>query len=147
MEYFYLDSQPIDRQQLVEKFQNPSCGAFVSFEGWVRDHHQNQKVSHLFYEAYPELALREGQVVMQEAIQTFDIQSAICVHRSGHLNIGDMAVWVGINSAHRDAAFQACRFVIDEIKTRVPIWKKEYYVGSKAAQWLGSETAPHDSQD
>jgi molybdopterin synthase catalytic subunit len=69
----------------------------------------------------------------------YDINSAICIHRLGNLQIGDMAVWVGVNGAHRDAAFEACRFVIDEIKLWVPIWKKEYYLDSTLPLWVGSE--------
>jgi molybdopterin synthase catalytic subunit len=72
---------------------------------------------------------------------SYGINSAICIHRLGRLQIGDMAVWVGVNAAHRDAAFEACRFVIDEIKSRVPIWKKEYYLDSTKPLWVGSEVA------
>ena len=139
MHHFELVDYKIDRHTLVEKFSDPTCGAFVSFEGWVRNHHDNRQVSHLFYEAYPELALNEGLSVMQQALAKYDINSAICIHRTGSLQIGDMAVWVGVNAAHRDAAFQACRFVIDDIKARVPIWKKEFYLDSNSAQWIGSE--------
>ena len=139
MHHFELADNKIDRQLLVEKFSDPACGAFVSFEGWVRNHHDNRQVSHLFYEAYPELALNEGRVVMQQALEKYAINSAICIHRLGKLKIGDMAVWVGVNAAHRDAAFQACRFIIDDIKVRVPIWKKEFYLDSNSPRWLGSE--------
>ena len=66
----------------------------------------------------------------KQAIEDYEINSAICIHRVGSLQIGDMAVWVGVNAAHRDAAFQACRFVIDETKICVPIWKKEFYLDS-----------------
>ena len=139
MHHFELVDYKIDRQTLVEKFSDPTCGAFVSFEGWVRNHHDNRQVSHLFYEAYPELALNEGLSVMQQALAKYAINSAICIHRLGTLQIGDMAVWVGVNAAHRDAAFKACRFVIDDIKARVPIWKKEFYLDCDSAQWIGSE--------
>ena len=139
MHHFELADNKIDRQLLVEKFSDPACGAFVSFEGWVRNHHENRQVSHLFYEAYPELALNEGRAVMQQALDKYAINSAICIHRLGKLQIGDMAVWVGVNAAHRDAAFQACRFIIDDIKARIPIWKKEFYLDSNSPRWLESE--------
>ena len=139
MHHFELVDYKIDRQVLVEKFSDPTCGAFVSFEGWVRNHHNNRPVSHLFYESYPELAISEGLSVVKQALEDYQINSAICIHRTGSLQIGDMAVWVGVNAAHRDAAFQACRFVIDEIKVRVPIWKKEFYLDSEDAKWLESE--------
>jgi molybdopterin synthase catalytic subunit len=139
MYHFDLVEDQIDRQTLVEKFSDPTCGAFVSFEGWVRNHHDNRPVSHLFYESYPELAISEGLSVVKQALDDYKINSAICIHRIGSLQIGDMAVWVGVNAAHRDAAFQACRFVIDDIKIRVPIWKKEFYLDSDDAKWLESE--------
>lgn len=139
MYHFELTDAEIDRQPLVEKFRNPSCGAFVTFEGWVRNHHDQRQVSHLFYEVYFELAMKEGSLVLREALSRYDINSTICIHRSGSLQIGDMAVWVGVNAAHREAAFLACRYVIDEIKARAPIWKKEYYVDSNDAKWIGSE--------
>jgi molybdopterin synthase catalytic subunit len=139
MHHFELVEDQIDRQVLVEKFSDPTCGAFVSFEGWVRNHHDNRPVSHLFYESYPELAISEGLSVVKQAVDDYKINSAICIHRIGSLQIGDMAVWVGVNAAHRDAAFQACRFVIDDIKIRVPIWKKEFYLDSDDAKWLESE--------
>lgn len=139
MHHFELVEDQIDRQLLVEKFSDPTCGAFVSFEGWVRNHHDNRPVSHLFYESYPELAISEGLSVVKQAVDDYKINSAICIHRIGSLQIGDMAVWVGVNAAHRDAAFQACRFVIDDIKIRVPIWKKEFYLDSDDAKWLASE--------
>ena len=138
MYHFDLVEDQIDRQTLVEKFSDPTCGAFVSFEGWVRNHHDNRPVSHLFYESYPELAIAEGLLVVKKALDDYKINSAICIHRIGSSQIGDMAVWVGVNAAHRDAAFQACRFVIDDIKIRVPIWKKEFYLDSDDAKWIDS---------
>ena len=72
---------------------------------------------------------------MNEALKQFEIVNALCLHRIGELNIGDLAVWVGVSSGHRDAAFKACRYIIDEIKTRVPIWKKEIYVDGDSG-WL-----------
>lgn len=139
MHHFELVDYKIERQSLIEKFSDPACGAFVSFEGWVRNHHDNRQVSHLFYEAYPELAVNEGLAVMRQALAGYKINSAICIHRLGNLQIGDMAVWVGVNGAHREAAFQACRFVIDTVKARVPIWKKEFYLDSNVAKWIGFE--------
>lgn len=139
MNHFELVDDEIHRVSLVSQFSDPSCGAFVSFEGWVRNHHDNRPVSHLFYEAYPELAFNEASKILQQALVNYGINSAICIHRLGSLQIGDMAVWVGVNAAHRDAAFEACRFVIDEIKSRVPIWKKEYYLDSTSPLWVGSE--------
>ncbi|MDQ3057715.1 MAG: molybdenum cofactor biosynthesis protein MoaE [Pseudomonadota bacterium] len=112
-----------------------SAGAYASFEGWVRDHHDGRAVSGLRYEAYVALAEAEGERTLEEAIAKFAIADARCMHRTGDLAIGDMAVWVGVSAAHRDGAFDACRFIIDEIKSRVPIWKHERYAdGDK--EWL-----------
>ncbi|MBT8142777.1 MAG: molybdenum cofactor biosynthesis protein MoaE [Gammaproteobacteria bacterium] len=124
---FTLTEQPIERTALIKQCKDVQCGGFVSFEGWVRDHNHGQKVSHLVYEAYPELAIKEGQCVIAEALEKFAIQKAHCVHRTGHLDLQDIAVWVGVSAAHRDAAYQASQYIIDEIKARVPIWKKEFY--------------------
>ncbi|MDP6437739.1 MAG: molybdenum cofactor biosynthesis protein MoaE [Gammaproteobacteria bacterium] len=116
----------------------PSCGGYVSFEGWVRDHNEGQQVLKLEYQAYEQLATREGTRILDEAAARFPIENAVCVHRVGELEIGDLAVWVGVSSGHRDEAFRACRFIIDEVKQRVPIWKKEYYVSGDSG-WVNCE--------
>jgi len=89
----------------------------------------------LRYEAYVELAEREGAQIIGEALARFPILDARCVHRIGELGIGDLAVWVGVSSAHRAPAFDACRYIIDEVKARVPVWKHEHYTDGDA-QWL-----------
>ncbi|HKB89934.1 MAG TPA: molybdenum cofactor biosynthesis protein MoaE, partial [Opitutaceae bacterium] len=103
--------------------------------GWVRDHNEGQAVSALDYEAYGPLAEKEGARILEEAKVKFAILSAICIHRVGTLKIGDMAVWVGVVAAHRGAAFDACRYIIDETKARVPIWKREHYA-SGVTEWI-----------
>lgn len=114
------------------------AGGYVSFEGWVRDHDDGRAVTSLDYQVYPELALVEGERVISEAYQRFDILCARCVHRHGELAIGDLAVWVGVSAAHRDAAFAACRYVIDQIKDRLPIWKREHYLDGKSL-WINCQ--------
>jgi len=116
------------------------AGAYASFEGWVRDHNDGRPVRGLRYEAYAALAGAEGQRIVEEAAVRFGITGVHCVHRTGELAIGDLAVWVGVSAAHRDAAFAACRFVIDEVKARVPIWKRERYADGRP-QWLHPEPA------
>lgn len=110
-----------------EELSHPTAGAFASFEGWVRDHNEGRAVEGLHYEAYIALAENEGERVLQEALDKFPIVDARCAHRVGDLVIGDLAVWVGVSAAHRSAAFEACRYIIDEVKARVPIWKHERY--------------------
>ncbi len=130
---FQISDKPLDPANLRELLHSPSCGGYCSFEGWVRNHHEGKAVSSLEYSSYPELATKEGNRIIHTAIERFDIQDIRCQHRVGHLAIGDMAVYVGVSAAHRDAAFLACRYVIDEIKKTVPIWKKEHYTDNTTA--------------
>lgn len=138
MKHFILSDAIFDIASLRSQLMRDSAGAYASFEGWVRDHQDGRAVSGLRYEAYVALAEAEGERILEEAIAKFAIAAARCIHRTGDLAIGDMAVWVGVSAAHRDAAFDACRFIIDEIKSRVPIWKHERYAdGDK--EWLHPE--------
>ncbi len=135
---FYLSSEPLNVEQLKAETENPACGALVTFEGWVRNHNEGHDVTSLEYEAYDQLAVAEGNRILDEARQKFGLEKAVCIHRVGHLAIGDIAVWVGVATPHRDAAFKACRYIIDEIKVRVPIWKKEHYVTGDSG-WVNCE--------
>ena len=132
---FRVSSEKLDAQALSAELANCSSGALVTFEGWVRDHNEGQPVESLEYQVYYALALKEGQKLLAEAQAKFDIQGVLAVHREGHLAIGDVAVWVGATAAHRGVAFDACQFVIDEIKHRLPIWKKEHYTQGEA-KWV-----------
>jgi len=143
---FRLSSEPLDAGQLKTATENPACGALVTFEGWVRNHNEGHAVTSLEYEAYDQLAVAEGNRILGEAIEKFDLKQAVCVHRTGHLAIGDIAVWVGVATPHRDAAFKACRYIIDEIKVRVPIWKKEHYVNGDSGWVNCEECAKHGHQ-
>ena len=111
------------------------AGALCTFDGRVRDHNEGQSVTLLEYEAYGALALKEGERIVAEARELFGVYDVVCVHRTGALQLGEVAVWVGATAKHRDAAFAATRFVIDEVKKRVPIWKKEHYA-TGATQWV-----------
>ena len=135
MPRFSLSAEPLHTAPLQAGLRDARAGACASFEGWVRDHNEGRPVLGLRYEAYAELAQGEGEAVIAEALQRFAITEAACVHRIGELAIGDLAVWVGVSAAHRDAAFAACRWIIDEVKTRVPIWKHERYAEGDA-HWL-----------
>lgn len=132
---FFLSEVPIDAAALQRELEGQGVGAAVVFEGRVRDHNDGRPVRGLAYQAYAELANAEGARIMAEARERFAIERALCVHRTGELALGDLAVWVGVAAAHRDAAFAACRYVIDEVKARVPIWKREHYVDGDA-EWL-----------
>ena len=132
---FRLADGPIDVAALQAGLRDPRAGACASFEGWVRDHNAGRAVLGLRYEAYAELAQREGEAVLAEAMERFALVRAACAHRTGELAIGDLAVWVGASAGHRGPAFDACRWIIDEVKARVPIWKHERYAGGDAG-WL-----------
>lgn len=135
MKRFAISPEPFGIAPLRECLLTDHAGAYASFEGRVRDHNDGKPVQGLFYESYRELAEAEGERILEEAISRFDIAAAACVHRTGELALGDLAVWVGVSAAHRGAAFDACRWIIDEVKSRVPIWKRERYT-SGDADWL-----------
>jgi molybdopterin/thiamine biosynthesis adenylyltransferase/molybdopterin synthase catalytic subunit/rhodanese-related sulfurtransferase len=124
---FKINKTKINPQTLEEQLTNEAAGALATFSGWVRNHNEGQSVLNLEYEAYESLAEKEAAKIIAEAKARFAIIEAVCEHRVGVLAIGDMAVFVGVTAAHRGAAFDACRFIIDEIKLRLPIWKKETY--------------------
>ena len=142
---FALTDQPINVHALREQLtQNERCGAFNSFEGWVRRHNDGKTVDYLVYSAYAQLAQSQGEAIIAQAKQRFAIEDAVCVHRVGKLAIGEIAVFVGVSAGHRDAAFAACRFIIDPVKAEVPIWKQEFYTDGSAEQppaWLANAEA------
>ena len=132
---FSLSSEPLDPTALQRALGDSRAGACVTYEGWVRNHNDGRPVLALDYEAFAVLAEREGARIVAEARERFDVLALACVHRIGALQIGDLAIWVGVAAAHRDAAFGACRYVIDEAKARVPIWKKEHYADG-TSEWV-----------
>jgi adenylyltransferase/sulfurtransferase len=135
---FEFSAEPLRPDKLRHEVEDSSCGGYATFEGWVRDHNDGRQVRRLEYEAYVELAVREGERIVAEAVRRFGVKHARCVHRVGDLALGDLAVWVGVSAAHRAEAFAACRYVIDEVKHRVPIWKKEHYVTGDSG-WVNCE--------
>jgi len=124
---FKLTDTPIDSRAIIDSVRSPQAGGLATFEGWVRNHHQGRDVASLEYEAFPALAEKEGNRILRQIASTYDILTAVCHHRTGHLHIGETAICIAVSSAHRDAAFDACRAIIDSIKSTVPIWKKEHY--------------------
>ena len=143
---FRMSLLPLDPAALQKEMVNASAGACVTFEGWVRDHNDGRAVKALDYESFIPLAEREGGRILEEARSRFEVLTVVCVHRVGSLQIGDLAVWVGVAAAHRGAAFDACRYVIDETKARVPIWKKEHYL-SGASEWINCATRGEHVED
>ena len=136
---FDLSPDPIDAAVLQKKLHDGSAGACVTFEGWVRNRNDGRAVRALDYEAYAPLAKKEGDRILAEAQAKFSLVAATAVHRVGALRLGDMAVWVGVSAKHRGAAFDACRYIIDEAKGRLPIWKREHYADG-SIEWVNAVT-------
>lgn len=139
-EIFKIVSEPINSAALQSALRDSRAGACVTFEGWVRDLNEGHSVIALEYEAFALLAEKEGARILAEAREKFSLLGAACAHRVGKLGTGDMAVWIGVISPHREAAFDACRYIIDEVKARVPIWKKEHYADGTEARWINCAT-------
>jgi molybdopterin synthase catalytic subunit len=135
MNRFRLSDTAIDVACDRAALDNAATGACVTFEGRVRNHNHGRAVRRLDYQAYASLAEAEGEAILANAVERFGLREARCIHRVGSLAIGDVAVWVGVSADHRDAAFAACRWVIDEVKKRVPIWKNEHYADGESG-WL-----------
>jgi len=140
---FEISARPIEPDALKAALAADRAGACVCFEGWVRNHNEGEPVTALEYETHEPLAVKEGERVLAEALERFAIVRARCVHRTGRLEIGDCAVWVGVSAAHRGAAFDACRYIIDEIKHRLPIWKKEHYSSGESG-WVNCARPERD---
>ena len=132
---FSLSDTAIKANELRSQLESVCAGAVLIFEGVVRNHNEGRNVHSLRYEAYEAMAMSEGETILKQALAQFKIEHALCVHRVGDLAIGDIAVWVGVSAEHRDAAYEANRFIIDTIKQSVPIWKHERY-RDKEAHWV-----------
>ncbi|HEX4648116.1 MAG TPA: molybdenum cofactor biosynthesis protein MoaE [Steroidobacteraceae bacterium] len=135
---FRFTHTAIDPESLRTELADPACGGYAAFEGWVRDTNDGERVRRLEYEAFEPLAVREGERILAEALARFGVAHAACVHRLGDLGVGELAVWVGVSAPHRAEAFQACRYIIDEVKHRLPIWKKEHYQSGDSG-WVNCE--------
>lgn len=130
-----VTSDPIDTQLLAGFVSDPAAGSSVVFSGTVRDHSPGRAdVSRLEYEAYIAVATDKIAEIVQEAYERWPILRVAAVHRVGSLDVGETAVCVAVSSAHRKDGFDACRYVIDELKSRVPIWKKEHWSGG--VEWV-----------
>lgn len=130
----FLTNNPVDLAALVNEVAAPERGGIATFLGLVRDHQDGQKVLRLEYSAYEAMAEAEASRIVAEAESRWPVRIALS-HRLGELAIGDVAVGVAAASGHRAPAFEACRYVIEELKHRVPVWKKEYYADG-AVKWV-----------
>jgi molybdopterin synthase catalytic subunit len=132
----------IDTAALVKGIRHPEDGAVAVFEGIVRNHSRGRRTLYLDYEAYEGMALKEMEELAARALSEFRIRDVALVHRLGRLEIGETSVLIVVASAHRAAAFDACRWLIDTLKRTVPIWKKEYF--EDGAVWADGEPFPDE---
>ena len=135
---FHVTNQPIDLDELVRFVTDPEAGAVATFIGTTRNNNEGRKVIALDYEGYTEMAEKELRRIGEDAKTTWPICRMAITHRLGPVQIGEASVIIAVSSAHRDAAFAACRFAIEEIKKSVPIWKKEVFEGGEV--WIGTQT-------
>jgi molybdopterin synthase catalytic subunit len=135
---FRVTHQPIDLQKLVDYVTDPEAGAIVTFIGTTRNNNEGRKVIALDYDGYPEMAEKELARIGADATKNWPICRMAILHRLGPVQIGEASVVIAVSSAHRDAAFAASRFAIEEIKKTVPIWKKEVFEGGEV--WVGTQT-------
>ncbi len=129
-----ITEKPIDVDKLLDYVSDQSSGASVLFTGTVRDHNEQDKVSKLHYEAYQEMAVKILQEIENEVHAKWKINKFIAIHRTGTLKVGEVSVAVAVSSEHRKEAFEACKFGIDSIKEKAPIWKKEF--AESGTEWL-----------
>jgi adenylyltransferase/sulfurtransferase len=146
MSLFQFSTEPLDPAALRGTLESPAAGGYASFEGWVRNHNEGREVRRLEYEAFEALAVKEGERIVAEALERFGVERAACAHRIGALEIGELAVWVGVSARHRHEAFLACRYIIDAVKHRVPIWKKEHYRDGESG-WVNCERCAAPAAD
>jgi molybdopterin synthase catalytic subunit len=139
----FLTDRPLALEPLIADVQSRSRGAVASFLGTVRDHHAGRAVERLEYEAYEPMAELECGRIVEETERRWPVAVALR-HRLGRLEIGDTAVAVAVAGAHRDESFAACRHVIEEVKRRVPIWKRELYADGTVA-WVDPTRAGAES--
>ena len=137
---FELVREPIDRSALADHVRAPEDGATVTFDGFVRNQSHNRPTLYLDYEAYEPMALAKMREIGGQLHESYPIHRVAIVHRLGRLDIGETSVFIAVSSAHRAAAFEACRFAIDTLKRTVPIWKKEYF--EDGAVWADGELPP-----
>ncbi len=134
VELISITEKPIDVNKLLNDVSDQSSGASVLFTGTVRDHNEQDKVSKLHYEAYQEMAEKILQEIENEVHTKWKINKFVAIHRTGTLQVGEVSVAIAVSAEHRKEAFEACKFGIDSIKEKAPIWKKEF--AESGTEWL-----------
>lgn len=134
-----LTRSPLDRQSIERLVADPGAGGVVTFVGVTRDNHLGRRVLSLEYEAHETLTLKMLEQLRATALERFKLTRAAVYHRLGKVAIGDASVVISVSAPHRGAAFDGCRFLIDELKNSVPIWKKEHYADGSEPEWVGPD--------
>ncbi len=132
--FIQITREPLDRGALVAAVSHPGVGGIVVFEGVVRDNARGKQVRYLEYDVYPEMAIQQIQAIIAEAEKRWAVDRVAVAHRIGRLEIGEASVMIVVATPHRAEAFEACRYIIDTLKTTVPIWKKE--VATNGEEWV-----------
>ena len=123
----HITEEPINISQMIADCEDRSAGAMVLFTGSVRDHNEEKRVSGIYYEAYEEMARNTLAEIENEVIKNWNVRKFIAIHRIGSLKVNETSVAIAVTTEHRYDAFEACKYAIDNIKTRTPIWKKELF--------------------
>jgi len=129
-----LTREPLDRNALIAAVSDPAAGGIAIFEGVVRDNARGKQVRYLEYDVYPEMAEQQIRTIIAEAQRRWGVAHVAVAHRFGRLEIGEASVIIAVATPHRAEAFEACRYIIDTLKTTVPIWKKE--VATNGEEWV-----------
>ena len=132
-----VQREDVDINAVLEAVKSARSGCVVSFLGTVRDVSEGRSVERMSIEVYEEMAVKQLSIIRDEVLERFGVHEVAVVHRYGDLEVGDNIVFIGVSAGHREEAFQACRYVIDELKERVPLWKKEYTADGEV--WVEGE--------
>jgi len=140
MDFFEITNDPLDVGAIARRVVPANCGATITLDGYVRQFTKGRETLYLVYEGYEPMALKEMEKLVGEAKKQFEIENIGIVHRLGKLEIGETSVVIAVAAPHRRAAFEACEWLIKELKRTVPIWKKEVYRGGET--WIEGESEP-----
>lgn len=136
-DFYELTTEPLNIGEISRRVVPANCGAIVTLDGFVRQWTKGKETLYLEYEAYEPMALKEFEKLIAQSHEQFEIENVGIVHRLGRMEIGETSVVISVAAPHRRAAFEACEWLIKELKRTVPIWKKEYYVGGEV--WIQGE--------
>ncbi len=141
-DFFEIIKEPLNIGEIARRVVLPECGATVTLDGYVRQFTKGRETEYLVYEAYEPMALKEMKKLIDSAHEKFAISNIGIVHRIGKLEIGETSVVISVSAPHRRAAFEACEWLIKELKRTVPIWKKEVYADGEV--WVEGDTQPQN---